>query len=233
LRSGLARIASEARLASPAAIESAVDRSLRGGERIVVTLVEVAHIGDEALADALARWLKLTPVPSLEPDSDAVRELTAETARRLHVLPIAVELPVDGPRLLRVAMADPTDEEAPDELESSTGCRVEPVLARLAVVDEAIVRAYRGVATAVMRRPGSVTGEHARAPFGGTLDVSTPHLPGGRLGTAPFRRMDEDAPLDVRLRALVLLLEQKGVVTAEEYLGMIRKLLGDRRVDDG
>jgi hypothetical protein len=124
-------------------------------------------------------------------------------------------------------MADPTDEEALDELEGSTGCRVEPVLARLSLVDEAIARAYRGVATAVMRRPGSITGEQ-RAPFGGDLQVSTPHLPGGRLGTAPFRRLDDDAPLDVRLRALVVLLEQKGVFTADEYLGTIRKLLGDR-----
>jgi hypothetical protein len=31
----------------------------------------------------------------------------------------------------------------------------------------------------------------------------------------------------------VVLLEQKGVFTAEEYLGMIRRLLGDRPVDDG
>jgi hypothetical protein len=220
VRSGLARIAAEAKLASPAAIEAAVARSLRSGEPIVVTLVGEARIADDVLTEALARWLKLVPVVSLDPDSDALRELGADTARRLHVLPIAVELPADGPRLLRLAMADPTDEEALDELENATGCRVEPLLCRLTLVDEAIGRAYRGVSTAVMKRPASA-GE-PRTPFGGDLHVSTPHEPGGRLGTAPFRRLDDDAPLDVRLRALVALLEQKGII------GMVRRLLEGR-----
>jgi hypothetical protein len=226
VRSGLARIAIEARLASIDAVEAAVERSLRTGEPIVVTLVEQAHIADDVLAEALGRWLKLAPATALEADSDAVRELTLEAAQRLRVLPLLLELPAEGLRLLRVAMADPTDEEALDELESGTGCRVEPVLARLALIDEGITKAYRGVATVRMIRRASTTGE--RTPFGGDLVVSTPHLPGGRMGTAPFRRLDEDAPLDVRVRALVALLEQKGVFSAEEYLSTIRKLLGDR-----
>lgn len=127
---------------------------------------------------------------------DALREIPQDLARRLRVLPLAIEAPARGPRVLKVAMADPSDRDAVNELEVFTGCRVEAVPASLAALDEAIARAYRGIVTKVMR---PATGEDA-----------------------------DDAPLALRLRALLAVLQAKGLLSLDEYHAEIRRLLRER-----
>lgn len=241
MRSGLARIAVEERLATSDGLAAAEAHARTSGERLVVALVEIAGVADVAICSALAGWLKLVPIGHLDPEPEAIRELGQEAAHRLRALPMSVEVPIDGPRLLRVAMADPTDEEALDEIESATGCRVDPVLARLSVLDDALTRAYRAFVTQVMPRTPSATvpvpekppsavppaSSDRRPPFGGDLSVSTPHLGTGTGGpaTAPFRRIDDDAPLEVRLSALLAVLEAKGLIGIDEYLAEVRRQL--------
>ena len=54
-------------------------------------------------------------------DLDAVREVPFEEADRYRLLPIQT-LQHDGERVLRVAMADPLDTQAIEDIEFSTGC---------------------------------------------------------------------------------------------------------------
>src|SRR5689334_17389238 len=105
----LARIAVEEHLADVASVTDAQEHAERHHEPLVAALVRIAHVSDAALARALARRLGLPLHTSLEPDSDALREIGHDVAERHRLVPLALELPTDGPRLLRVAMADPTD----------------------------------------------------------------------------------------------------------------------------
>ncbi len=221
----LARIAIEEHLADATQVAEAERHAEQAGEPLVVALVEVAHVSDAALARTLARRLGVVLVGLLEPEADALREVTPDLARRHRVLPLALEVPLHGPRVLRLATADPTDREAIALLEASTGCRIEAVLASLGAIDDAIARAYRGFVTVVMQRaetepsPPPMEVPPAREPFGG-------ELPG--VSTQPFHQIDEEAPVELRLRALVQLLEEKGLLGEDEWLERIRLLLQQR-----
>jgi hypothetical protein len=45
------------------------------------------------------------------------------------------------------------------------------------------------------------------------------------VATEPSYRIEDNAPLDVRLRALVTLLIDKGLLTEPEYRAAVRRLL--------
>jgi twitching motility protein PilT len=76
-------------------------------------------------------------------DPIAAATLDGDNARRLSVVPVQFE----GDRLV-VAMADPTDEEALNEVAALTGSVIEPVQASKAAVEKAIEAAYgRGAST--------------------------------------------------------------------------------------
>jgi hypothetical protein len=229
----LARIAVEEHLADSAQVAEAQAHARRSGEPLVVALVSIARVSDAALARTLARRLGLALETSLEPDSDALRELGHDVALRHRVLPLAIELPADdGPRLLRVAMADPTDHQALALIEASTGCRIEPVLASLGALEDAIARGYRGFVTEVIPRAETEPAAGAPPPPARSAPRVTERVPFGasipEVSTQPFHRLDDEAPLELRLRALVQLLAEKGLLGEDEWLERIRQLLQQR-----
>lgn len=89
-------------------------------------------------ARALAARLRLPfAQPPLDPDPAAVALVDRELARRLRVLPLQVRA-----GRIRVAMADPLNAAAIDDLQFQTGRRVEPVVTDPAEVDRALGVAY-------------------------------------------------------------------------------------------
>src|SRR3982751_6285489 len=96
-------------------------------------LLELARIAvEEHLADpAQVAEAQAHARRTGEPLVVALVDLAHDVAERHRLLPLELEHPVDGPRLLRVAMADPTDHEALALVEASTGCRIEPGLVAL------------------------------------------------------------------------------------------------------
>lgn len=230
--SALSRLAVEEGLASASAVEEAERHANATGEALVAALVAVAHVSPARLARALERRIVGPALVVIEPELDALREVPLEVARRRRILPLTIEVRGDA-RCLRVAMADPTDAAAIAELEQQTGCRVEPVLAELPPLEQATERAYRLVVTQVMERPRNVhptipDPAPPRTPFGGDLAVKTPHLHQPTVTTEPYHRLEDEAPVELRLRALLRVLEARGLVSSDEYLEELRKLLGER-----
>ena len=119
-------------------------------------LLESSAISSDSLASALSTALSLPIVDvSDEPtDEDAVREVPFRLAESYHLLPLAVERRANE-RVLVVAMANPLDVDAIDELEETTGCRVEVVLASARRLDSAIAKHYRGLVTKMIPRPNT------------------------------------------------------------------------------
>lgn len=232
MRKTLAEIVVEEKLIDAERVTAAERHSRRTGEPLIVALVELEQVGDLALLAALSRHLRLPIVEGSEPvEPEAVREIAHELARRRRILPLGLDHGHEGARTLRVAMADPTERDAIAEVEISTGCRVDPVLIALGAIDDAIARAYRGMVTAVMK-PVTVAAPTAPAgkkPFGGDLHIATPAIGAGGmlpgLGTEPFHHIEDEAPIELRHRALLDLLQAKGLITADEYVAEIRRLL--------
>jgi type IV pilus assembly protein PilB len=99
------------------------------------------------IAQALATQLRLTYLdPPLQPDGAAIQLVDRATAIRLRVVPLTVR-----EKLLRVAMADPLDMAAVDDLQFRTGKRIEPVVAEPAAIEQALA-SYEPALSALLQR---------------------------------------------------------------------------------
>src|SRR5262249_19072074 len=86
----------------------------------------------------------------------ALREVPYELADARRLLPLSF-VEEHGRRTLRIAMADPLDIDAIDEIEVSTGCALEPLLVRGGELSDAIQKHYRGIITRMIPRQ-TITG---------------------------------------------------------------------------
>jgi MSHA biogenesis protein MshE len=103
---------------TPVQLKAALDEQRASGRKLGRILIEDGITDEPTIARALAQQLKL---PYVELNLDdvqpaAAKKLPPAQAQRLRLLPIA-----DDGRLLRVAMADPTDYQAFDEAQRLLG----------------------------------------------------------------------------------------------------------------
>jgi type IV pilus assembly protein PilB len=121
------------------------DQSKRSLRQVVL---EEKLIGEETLAETLSEQLRIPHMrlAASTIDPDAVRLLPEEQARKFLCLPIKKELPAAGAvskrATLVVAMADPTDLIATQEVEFASGCAVKPVVVTASEVKDAIDRYF-------------------------------------------------------------------------------------------
>jgi hypothetical protein len=209
----LAEIVIEEGLATAAGIERAAAAAERDSVPLVVALVRTCGIDEVALVAALKRQVRISlgDPATVAADPEAVRELPREVCQRLRVAPLGLSSYGGQRRVLRVAMADPTDAVAVAEIEHQTGCRLEPVLMTVSAVEELVEKTYRHFVTQVMRReptrPASPP-EPATAADGGEPD--------GTPITIPFHRLSDEADVEVRLQAVIRLLIEKRVISEDE-----------------
>lgn len=172
-------------------LSAALEQQRRTGQRLGAVL-EARGLDGEVVARTLARQLKLPYLPPpLQPQPAAVKLVDGVLAARLRVAPLS-----GTDRVLRVAMADPLDLSALEDLRFRTGRRVEPVVASPAAVEGALVVAYNASAvTAVLTRlPGN--GGSTKSPASG--DVVQ------RSDTVDSLRRASEAPPIVALVELLL-----------------------------
>lgn len=222
----LAEIAIDADLVTREQVTRAADRADETGVPLVVALIRELGVDELALVGAIRRQIRvpLTDPASAKLDPDALRELSRDVCRRLRVLPLSISVYDRGPRLLRVAMADPTDGVAIAELEHLTGCRVEVTLMPLSAIEEMVERGYRAVVTEVLKRQAPVFGSGSGAGTARKLD-GDPSDDGPQPATMPFHRLSDEADVGTRLQALLDILLDRGVISDDEYEERIRQLM--------
>src|SRR4030095_14566847 len=104
---------------------------------------------------------KQTRVPLLDPaqvqvDPEALRLVPRDACARLRVLPIGLSMDAET-RVVRVAMADPTDTAAILELEVIANSEIEVTALPLSAIEELVDSGYKQFSTAVTPRPGRST----------------------------------------------------------------------------
>lgn len=213
----LAEIVIAEGLISSAQLARVVESADKSRLPMVVPLVRDHSVDEVALIAAFKKHLRIKALDParVEFDSDALRELSLDDCRRLRALPISVGVYGSGPRILRVAMADPTDTVSLAELELLSDCHVEPVLVTLSAVEEMIETAYRHFVTEVMKRS-------ALAPPPANRKASPGFV---RPPTAPFHRISDEAGASMRVQALVALLIKKGLFSEKDYEEALCELL--------
>jgi type IV pilus assembly protein PilB len=105
-------------------------------------VIELGYVSEHAVARAIARQLGLSTVDLTErsPDSDALQTIPRRVAERHDLLPLEVRSSDD---LLVVAMSDPTDVLALDDVRARTGLRhIEVLVATSSALENALQRAY-------------------------------------------------------------------------------------------
>lgn len=115
------------------------------GGRLGTNLVELGYLSEQALTKFLSAQLKIPAIGTAQLDSvseEALKLLPRATAERFKVVPVAV-----SGRKLQIAMADPTDLKAIDDVSFSTGCAVQPLIAPEILITYALEK-YYGIARA-------------------------------------------------------------------------------------
>ncbi len=219
---GLGEILAKDSLIGPNQLQQAQRAADRSGAPLVAVLLDQGLVGEDAMVRSLCAHLdlKVFDPARIEVDIDAVREIPVEDANRWRLLPVALDRRA-GRRVLRVAMADPLDRHAIEEIEFSTGCLVEPMIARPSDLVEAIRSQYRNVVTKIIPRErvgGGPAQRSGRAVFGGGIADTA-------LRTRPVRRVQQESTPAHRVDALVALLVRKGLISQQEYEEQLRALV--------
>ncbi len=224
----LAEVLVDANLIGASQLEQVRRAAQRSGSSVVSTLLDQGLIQEETLVRALRERLALGLFDAgTEVEPDAIREVPHDQASRFRLLPVRLDRAPTGERLLVVAMADPLDTQAIEEIEFASGCHVQPLIARPSEVADAIRCHYRHMVTRIIPRQATssqgprTSRRRPRAPFGGTLQETELH-------TKPARRIQQEASPAHRVDALVALLVRKGLVTQEEYEDQLRAIVHPR-----
>ncbi len=206
--------------APPEQIRGVLALASSDGRHAVAALVEEGVIGEDVLADLLARAAG-TVVVDLDRgtlDADAAHVLSGAEARELLAIPVAMA----GGKL-RVAFANPLDLRARETVEQASGMPVQPLVGTLTGVREAVERAYAARTTRVVRPALS------EMPQENTRKVASPHATEPGKDTAPLHRLEQEATIEQRHEALLLALIERGVLTRADYVEALKRLLAGKR----
>lgn len=223
----LAEIAIEAGLVTKANAAKAGKAADDKKQPLVVTLIKDFGVDEVAL---LGAFRKQTRVPLIDPagiqiDTDALRQVPGDMCQRLRVLPLAMRSEGSA-KILRVAMADPTDTAAVAELEHASHCEIDVCALPLSAIDELVVKGYRQINTAVVSRAGTSTAtmfitSKGSLPRGVELDTEVSVT--AQIPISALQQAVGTDDLEARLTALVTVLTAKGLITEAELAEALRK----------
>ncbi|HEX6973996.1 MAG TPA: ATPase, T2SS/T4P/T4SS family, partial [Vicinamibacterales bacterium] len=130
---------------SPAQLQEALNYQKTNGGKLGFNLVKLGFVKDEEITALLS---KQYGVPSInltqfEVDPGIVKLIPSETAHKYQIVPLS-----RAGATLTIAMTDPTNVFAMDDIKFMTGYNVEPVVASETAVLEAITRYYPAAAPA-------------------------------------------------------------------------------------
>ncbi len=117
-----------AKVVTEAQLQTALAEQEKWGGKIGQILVRMGYLSEDLLTKALSKQLGIPRVDleKTHPGAVALRKISPELAEGYGVLPLEVR---DEGKTLLVAMADPQNIRALDELRAATGCRIQALLA--------------------------------------------------------------------------------------------------------
>jgi type IV pilus assembly protein PilB len=192
---------------TPGQLQDAFTHQRANGGRLGSTLVSLGFVRDEELTAVLSRQYGVPAIMlgDFELDPAVTRLLPAETVQKYQVMPVS-----RAGTTLTLAMADPTNVFAMDDVKFMTGLHVEPVVASETAVREAIAKYYARPTDGDALRPSSDLAARA-------LEDLTP--PGEEeleleqdvaIDAAALERQGSEAPIIRLVNALLLSAIRRG-----------------------
>ena len=120
-------------------LRKAQETQRKEGTSLGYALAKMGFISDDQITDFLSQQYKVQAVDlkEYEIDPEVIKLITQEMCERHKIIPVSRA----GSSLI-VAMADPTNLHAIDDIKFTTGYNVEPVVSSEASITEAIERYY-------------------------------------------------------------------------------------------
>jgi type IV pilus assembly protein PilB len=197
---------------TPVQLQEALNYQRANGGRLGASLVKLGIVADEDIAAAISRQVGVPSIRlrEVELDPAVVRLISGESAVKYTVLPVA-----RSGTTLTLAMADPTNVFAMDDIKFMTGLHVEPVVASEAAIREAVARYFGGKGEPVVNghtRAPAVSDVAARAleELGTDSDQLEVVGPTEEIDSAALDRQGGEAPIIKLVNALMLSAIQKG-----------------------
>jgi type IV pilus assembly protein PilB len=130
---------------TPAQLQEALNYQKANGGKLGLNLVKLGFVTDEEITSLLS---KQYGVPSInltqfEIDASVIKLIPADTAQKYQIVPLS-----RSGATLTIAITDPTNVFAMDDIKFMTGYNVEPVVASETAVTDAIKRYYPNASAA-------------------------------------------------------------------------------------
>lgn len=124
---------------TPEQLQEALNYQKANGGKLGVNLVKLGYVTDDEIIALLSRQYNVPSIDlsAFEVDSSVIKLVPAETAQKYQILPLS-----RAGATLTIAMTDPTNVFAMDDIKFMTGYNVEPVVASETAVVDAIARYY-------------------------------------------------------------------------------------------
>jgi type IV pilus assembly protein PilB len=125
---------------TPAQLQEALNHQKANGGKLGITLVKLGMVKDEEITAMLSRQYGVPSInlAQFDIDNSVIKLIPGETANKYQVIPIS-----RTGATLTIAMTDPTNVFALDDIKFMTGYNVEPVVASETAVADAILKYYQ------------------------------------------------------------------------------------------
>jgi hypothetical protein len=146
MKKRLGEILIERRIVTVEQLDAALAHQRQWGMRLGSALVAKGFIAEGVLTRVLSESLQFPMVDLskvVAADKAALDLVPIRVCEQYDVFPIALK-PGRGRRILLLAMADPLNVTAIDEIAFATGCTVQPAIAQISSVDFALRKFYYG-----------------------------------------------------------------------------------------
>ena len=209
-RPRLGDLLTEAGMITPAQLEQALQEQKRRGERLGKVLIRLGFITEASILEVLEFQLGFPKVvlADYHLDPEVVHLVPEALARRYQAIPIRL----DGNRLL-VAMADPLNLLALDDLRLATGKEIMPAIAAEREIEEALSRFWQKETAAGMSEAAAAV----------ALEIPAP---GGAEGAPAVRLVNSFVQQAIQMRASDIHIEpQEGEIRVRLRVdGLLREL---------
>jgi type IV pilus assembly protein PilB len=153
-------------MVTPQQLQEALNHQKMSGGKLGKAFVSLGFVKDEDITSLLSRQYG---VPSInldhfEVDPQTIKIIPAETARKYQVLPLS-----RSGATLTIAMADPTNVFAMDDIKFMTGYNVEPVVASESALEDSIDKYYGSTRSLELRRDTAPAGGYGTPGGGPTI----------------------------------------------------------------
>jgi type IV pilus assembly protein PilB len=193
----------KAKLITADQLEAALKSQRQEGGKLGEALVRVGAITENVITETLSQQFGVPSIDlaSFEIDPNVIKIVPAEVARKYAVLPVN-----KTGATLTIAMGDPTNVFAMDDIKFMTGYNVEPVVASEVALRKAIEKHY-GTPRSVVLKERSKPNTPSYSPTGGNLDevmqtsaLTADDMAGvglGEINMDEITGIDEGADVDV------------------------------------